>query len=156
MSRPPLAQDKTNVKKQKKSSLAARRAMQHKIIAKHLIERLSPSQVDYWPALKRVKKYFPADKILVITGPGSFSFTRTAVNVANTLGFGWDVPVISLDRKPGSRFEKMELSKILQIVLSSAKTITQKKFVPTKRALPFYSAPAYRTKSARSKKNNAL
>jgi hypothetical protein len=92
-----------------------------------------PGRVSYWPILLKKQKSFPSDQILVITGPGPFTATRAAVNIANALAYGWGRGVrgVSLDelKKKG-----------LQKILSESFPAT---FDLKKRALPFYTGPAY-------------
>lgn len=119
--------------------------------ARYPITRHSPSQVDYWPALQKLRTYLPPAQILVITGPGPFSFTRTAVNIANGLAFGWDIPVYGIDRGPDSLFKKTPIPIILSKLLKDEKTDNSKNaaknagdrtFNSVNRALPFYPKKA--------------
>jgi tRNA A37 threonylcarbamoyladenosine modification protein TsaB len=93
------------------------------------LERGRPGEVSYWPALLKHKKARKPERIMVVTGPGPFTATRAAVNIANALGFVWDVPVLSTKKVPN-----------LAALLASAGQVTGS-FSMKKRALPYYQAP---------------
>lgn len=73
-------------------------------------------------------------RILVFTGPGSFSATRAAVNIANALAYAWDVPVVGVHGPASSK----QLTELLR-------ELDQTKIAPhfnvKRRALPYYPKP---------------
>jgi hypothetical protein len=93
------------------------------------LERGRPGEVSYWPVLLKHKKTLKPGRILVITGPGPFTATRAAVNIANALGFVWDVPVVSTKKIPN----------LVSLLTSLGQT--KGGFSTKKRALPYYQTP---------------
>jgi tRNA A37 threonylcarbamoyladenosine modification protein TsaB len=92
-----------------------------------------PGHVSYWPILLSKQKSLPPDRILVITGPGPFTATRAAVNIANAFGYAWDRPVLGAS---AAEVKKRGLANILKQSMPAT-------FDLRKRALPFYSSAPY-------------
>lgn len=92
---------------------------------------IRPGHVNFWGALTSKGRSLPANRILVVTGPGSFTGTRAAVNIANGLGYSWDVPVISTQKKTSREF--------LELLNASSQNLDG--FRLKTRALPFYALP---------------
>lgn len=76
----------------------------------------------------------PPNRILVLTGPGSFSATRAAVNIANALGYTWHVPVVGV-HGPAT------LPELRTLLSDLDRTHVPDGFEIEHRALPFYPKP---------------
>lgn len=57
--------------------------------------------VKKWPTVNRVLR-----AVYVIPGPGNFSTVRTAVTLANTLGFALGIPVVAVRSRVGEAPEQ--------------------------------------------------
>lgn len=101
------------------------------------MKKIAPGQFNYWQILINKKKYFPVQKILVVTGPGSFTGVRTAVNIANAFGYAWNIPVLGVSWKT---LEKFKLSLIQYLITQNSQ---QKTFKLKDRAVPFYTHKPY-------------
>jgi tRNA A37 threonylcarbamoyladenosine modification protein TsaB len=92
-----------------------------------------PGHVSYWPILLSKQKSLPPDRILVVTGPGPFTATRAAVNIANAFGYAWGRPVLGVS---AAEVKKRGLASTLKQFMPAT-------FDLKKRALPFYSSAPY-------------
>ena len=93
-----------------------------------------PGTFDYWPALLKHRRSLPTKNLLVLTGPGPFSATRAAVNIANALGYAWDIPVIGV-HGPAT------LVQIKGLLSDLSQTKIAPHFDLERRALPFWPKP---------------
>jgi len=84
--------------------------------------------------LKNRARSMPPNRILVLTGPGSFSATRAAVNIANALGYTWHVPVVGV-HGPAT------LPELRTLLSDLDRTHVPDGFEIEHRALPFYPKP---------------
>ncbi|MFO0702361.1 MAG: hypothetical protein U0514_00545 [Candidatus Andersenbacteria bacterium] len=90
-----------------------------------------PGAVNFWPPLLKHRRALPPDRILVLDGPGPFSATRAAVNIANALAYAWNIPVIGV-HGPATAAELAELLRDLD------QTKIAPRFEIERRALPFW------------------
>jgi len=96
-----------------------------------------PGAFNFWPPLLKQKTTLhrkPPDRILVFTGPGPFSATRAAVNIANALGYAWNVPVVGV-HGPAN------LTAVKQLLCELDQTFVPPRFEIAHRALPYHPKP---------------
>ena len=116
-----------------------------KYLWKIFVSGVRPGHVNFWGALTSKRRSLPARRILVVTGPGPFTGTRAAVNIANGLGYTWNVPVYGVSAR-------VNLEKPQKIIYASQKILKKLREISTQkprgfsmpnRALPYYVKPAH-------------